>query len=200
MDGDVEANMVTNRLRLEPREGAALAHPSDLHRLVVEGDRILELVALILLQLHAGQRAGGRIADEGEAEVGRQLDDALLVRDGLVIEDDQQLQERADVGRQIRGLLAADDVDVAVLDRPQGLVAEEVPVRQACLSGKLREQVEFPSDWQGRESEATMTGRRRSLQSRGRRWSREGVVAGEDRRRIEVGDEPGLGLIQTILP
>ena len=101
MDGHVEANMATNRGRLEPRESATLAHPSDLHRLVVEGDGILLLVPLVLLQLHAGQRAGlGRIASEGQSEVRRQLDDPLLVRDGLIVEHDQQLQERADVGRQ----------------------------------------------------------------------------------------------------
>ena len=147
MDGDVEADMVTNRRRLEPRETAPLAHPSDLHRLVVEGDGILQLVPLVLLQ--ASRRSTGRwsrVAGEGEAEVRRQLDDPLLVRDGLIVEHDQQLQERADVGRQIRGPLAAGDVNVAVLDRPQGPVAEEVTVRQAGLSGKLREQVEVPCD------------------------------------------------------
>ena len=69
MNGNVDANMATNRLRLDLRETAPLAHPSDLHRLIVKRDGVLQLVPLVLHQLHAGQPAGGRVRSELEAEV-----------------------------------------------------------------------------------------------------------------------------------
>jgi hypothetical protein len=201
MDGDVEANMVTNRGRLEQRKGAPLAHPSDLHRLVVEGDGVLELFSLLLLQRHAGEGASGlgRIPLEGEPEVRRQLNHPLLVRNVLIVEDDQQLQKREDVGRQIGGPLAADDVNVAVLDGPQGPVAEDFPVRQARLSGKLREQAEShaingPENARRRGWEVVDLPSRRVGDGRGKE-----VVARGDRRRVEGGDERGRGFIEIDL-